>query len=46
VFESGRAHAPAELVGRAERFYRMTVERLERETHDGYDLRSHGPGLM
>ena len=46
VLESGRAHAPAELVGRAERFYRMTVERLERETHDGYDLRSHGPGLM
>jgi predicted nucleotidyltransferase len=46
AFESGRAHAPAEVVARAEQFYRMVVERLEREAHDGYDLRPSGPGLV
>jgi predicted nucleotidyltransferase len=46
VFESDRAHVPAEVVARAEQFYRMVVERLEREAHDGYDLRRSGPGLM
>jgi uncharacterized protein len=46
VFESGQAHAPAEVVARAEQFYRMVVERLEREAHDSYDLRRSGPGLV
>jgi predicted nucleotidyltransferase len=46
VFESGPAHAPAEMAARAEQFYRMVVERLERETHDGHDLRPPGPGLV
>lgn len=32
-FESGRARAPEEVVGQAEQFYRMVVERLEREAN-------------
>ena len=33
AFESGRARAPEEVVGQAEQFYRMVVERLEREAN-------------
>jgi predicted nucleotidyltransferase len=37
AFESSRAHPPQEIVQRAEQFYRMVVERLEREAHGSYD---------
>jgi predicted nucleotidyltransferase len=32
-FESGQARAPEEVVGQAAQFYRMVVERLEREAN-------------
>jgi uncharacterized protein len=38
AFESGPAPAPGEASERAEQFYRMVVERLERESHGTQDL--------
>ena len=38
VFEAGRALASGDIMVRAEEFYRMVVERLERESHGAHDL--------
>jgi len=38
IFEAGRAPAPAEVMVQAEQFYRMVVERLERESQGPQDL--------
>jgi uncharacterized protein len=45
TFESGQVHAPGDVAGRAEQFYRMVVERLEREPHGARDSgpRAVGP---
>lgn len=44
AFERGEADAPLEMTVEAERFYRMVVERLERESGSASDLfRSAGP---
>jgi len=44
VFESGQARASEEVGARAELFYRMVVERLERESHALQDLHASAPG--
>jgi predicted nucleotidyltransferase len=38
AFERGPAPAPGDALERAEQFYRMVVERLERESHGAHDL--------
>jgi predicted nucleotidyltransferase len=44
AFESGPAPAPGEALERAEQFYRMVVERLERESDAGQDSSSRVTG--
>jgi hypothetical protein len=43
TFEAGRAHTPEDVAVRAEQFYRMVVERLERESHGAQDSRVGSP---
>ena len=46
VFESGPAPAPGEALERARQFYRMVVERLERESHGAQHLDPRGAGAV